>query len=316
MAKHLTLTERQVLRRLLQAGNTKAHIARLIGRHRATIGREINRNSGKRGYQPRQAQRLAQARRQKCRRLFKLANPRLREYVRKMLRDTWSPDQIAGRCRRRLARWPRRMVSRQTIYNWINHRARGWRKWLRRGGKPPETRGKRTDLVRITGRPNVINYRRRFGDWEGDTLVGKGRRSGLLTMVERKSGFTRIGRLNDMRAATTTRVACRRMQPLPERLRRSVTFDNGKEFMEHRELSRRLKASIYFTQPYRSWQRGTNENTNGLLRQFFPKGTDFTRISHRAVARVEQKLNGRPRRRLGYRTPAEVLAKRLVAVDY
>lgn len=185
---------------------------------------------------------------------------------------------------------------------------------LRRGGRPPEKRGKLTDCVRIDGRPEIINRRRRYGDWEGDTIVGKGRRSALVTLVERKSGYLRMGRADDMKARTTTRVTRRRMEDLPEPLRRSITFDNGKEFAEHQKLTRTLGLVVYFALPYRSWQRGTNENTNGLLRQFFPKGTDFSRISHHEVARVEKLLNERPRKRLGYRTPAEVLAKKLCCI--
>jgi IS30 family transposase len=168
-----------------------------------------------------------------------------------------------------------------------------------------------TDCVRIDGRPEIINRRCRYGDLEDDTMVGQGRRSALATLVERKSGYARIGRADNLKADTMRRVIVKRMKDLPPALRRSVTFDNGKEFAEHKRLSQMLNLKTYFAMPYRSWQRGTNENTNGLLRQFFPKGTDFTRISHHAVARVETLLNERPRRRLGYQTPAEVLAKRL-----
>ncbi len=182
---------------------------------------------------------------------------------------------------------------------------------MRRSGRPPEKRGKLTDCVGIQGRPPVINRRCRYGDWEGDTIVGKGRRSALVTMVERKSGYTRIGKASDMKSPTTMRVTRRRMKDLPKSLRRSVTLDNGKEFAEHHKLTDQLGMDVYFAKPYCSWQRGTNENTNGLIRQYFPKGTDFSRISHQAVARVEKLLNERPRRRLDYRTPAEVLAKRL-----
>jgi len=222
-----------------------------------------------------------------------------------------SPDQIAGRVRREYPRQKRFWVSRQTIYNWIHPRESEWIGYLRRGGRPPETRGKLTDCVRIDGRPNVINKRCRYGDWEGDTIVGKGRHSALVTMVERKSGLTRIGRAADLKAPTTTQVVQRRMKDLPTSLRRSVTFDNGKEFAEHVRISDSLDWDVYFAMPYQSWQRGTNENTNGLIRQYFPKGTDFTRISHHEVAHVEKSLNERPRRRHGYRTPAEILAKRL-----
>jgi IS30 family transposase len=175
----------------------------------------------------------------------------------------------------------------------------------------PEKRGKLTDCVRIDGRPDVINGRRRYGDWEGDTIVGKSRRSALVTLVERKSGYARIGRVDGMKSDLTMRAAKRRLKDLPSSLRRSITFDNGKEFAEHRKLTRGLGLEVYFADPYASWQRGANENMNGLLRQFFPKRTDFTQISHREVARVEQLINERPRKRLDYRTPAEILAPRL-----
>jgi IS30 family transposase len=311
MADHLTAEERQVLYRLLRAEYSKTEIAETMGRDRSTIYREIKRNTGGRGYRPKQAQRLAKARRQASRRPCKLDDPQTHQYVRERLEQHWSPDQIAGRSRQDFSRHPRRFISRQTIYNWIDRRAPDWELLLRRGGRPPEKRGKLTDCVRIQGRPDVINHRCRYGDWEGDTMVGKGRRSALLTMVERKSGFTRLGRVDSMKSVTTMRVAHRRLRTLPESLRHSATFDNGKEFAEHHRLTRKLGLAVYFAEPYKSWQRGTNENTNGLLRQFFPKGTDFTGISHREVARVEKLLNERPRRRLGYQTPSEILATRL-----
>jgi IS30 family transposase len=295
----------------MKEGRSKLEIGRLMGRHRSTIYRELNRNKGARGYRPQQAQRLAEARRWPCHCRAKLEDPDVRDYVEQKLEQRWSPDQIAGRARRDFPRQPRRWVSRQTIYQWIDCHATEWQPLLRRGGRPPEKRGKLVDCVRIDGRPDVINRRRRYGDWEGDTIVGKRRRSALVTLVERKSGYLRMGRVDDLKAATTSRVARRRMRDLPACLRRSVTFDNGKEFAEHQQLTRTLGLDVYFALPYRSWQRGTNENTNGLLRQFFPKGTDFTRISHHEVARVETLLNERPRKRLDYRAPNEVIAERL-----
>jgi IS30 family transposase len=148
-------------------------------------------------------------------------------------------------------------------------------------------------------------------DWEGDTVVSPGRRSGLVTMVDRRSGYIRIRKTANLKAATTRRAAYRSLRDLPDALRRTITLDNGKEFAEHEQLAEALDLDIYFAKPYASWQRGTNEHANGLLRQFFPKGTNFARISHRQVARVEQLLNERPRKRLGYRTPQEVLTNKL-----
>ena len=311
MAQHLTCEERRVIARLQQAGKSKAEIAETIGRARSTIYRELARNSVSVEYRPHQAHELAKTRRRNSRRPCKLADPQLEQYVRERLKKCWSPDQIAGRAKREFPRQVDRWVSRQTIYNWLQRQRPEWRKWLRRGGKLPETRGKLPACVRIGGRPEAINRRRRFGDWEGDTIVGKGRRSGLLTLVERKSGLTRVGKLDDLSSATTTRVACQRLGKLPKKMRRSTTFDNGKEFADHATLAARMELKIYFADPYKSWQRGTNENTNGLLRQYFPKGTDFAAISRRAVARVEKELNERPRRRLGYKTPIEALGPRI-----
>ncbi len=311
MADHFTSAERKILYGLYKKGKSKAEIAELMGRHRSTIYRELRRNKGQRGYRHKQAQRLADERRLACRRPRKMEDTQLHQYVEEGLKKYWSPDQIAGRSQRKFARQPRRRLSRQTIYNWIDDREPAWRAWLRRGGRPPEKRGKLADCVRIDGRPDVINRRRRYGDWEADTMVGKSRHSALVTVVERKSGFARIGRADNMKADTTRKVLTKRLKDLPAALRRSVTFDNGKEFAEHRQLARKLNLETYFATPYRSWQRGTNENTNGLLRQFFPKRTDFSRISHQEVARAETLLNERPRRRLDYRTPAEVLSKRL-----
>lgn len=310
MADHLTFVEREILYRLKKQGHAQSEIAKLMGRHPSTIGRELRRNSGRRGYRPKQAQRFAETRRKASRRPAKLENPEVHDEVQQKLTQLWSPDQIDGRLRAKFPRQPQRWVSRQTIYNWINRRAPHWKIHLRRGGRPVERRGKLRDIVRIDGRPDVINRRRRYGDWEGDTIVGKGRRSALVTLVERKSGYTRMGRADDLTAPTTTRVARRKMRDLPESWRRSITFDNGKEFAEHDQIAEQLGVEVYFALPYRSWQRGTNENTNGLIRQLFPKGTDFTRISHQTVARAETLLNERPRKRLGYQTPAEVFAKR------
>ena len=311
MATHLNFTERKLLARLLKQGYSLAEIARLMGRHRSTISRELKRNTGRRGYRPKQAQRMAEARRRRRGRRCKLADPELNKYVRKRLEKRWSPDQIAGRRRREFPRRRAAWVSRQTIYNWIHRRAPQWKVYLRRGGKPPEKRGKLQDCASIRTRPKVINQRRRYGDWEGDTLVGPRRGNGLLSLVERKSGYTCLARLRSLHTRRVIRAIKRKLGRLPPGLRRSVTFDRGKEFAAHRRLTRDVLSAVYFANAYSPWQRGSVENTNGLIREFFPKGTDFSQVSPAEVARVEDLLNSRPRRRLDYRTPSEVLAKRM-----
>jgi len=314
MASHFTCCEREILYRLLKAKKSMSEIGELMGRERSTIYREIKRNTGGRGYRPKQAQHKADERRLRCRREPKMNNPKLKSSVRRLLKKAWSPDQIAKWLRRKFPHNPEKHVSHQTIYTWIAQEAPELRVHLRRGGKRrngPEKRGQLVGCVSIEGRPKAVDSRRRFGDWEGDTVVSPGRRSGLVTMVDRKSGYTRIRKTASLKAATTRQAAHRSLRDLPESLRRTMTLDNGKEFAEHEQLAEDLGLDIYFAKPYASWQRGTNEHTNGLLRQFFPKGTDFARISHHQVARAEKLLNERPRKRLGYQTPQEIFAKKM-----
>lgn len=314
MARHLTLPERELLQRLVAKQQSKAEIAELMNRHRSTIYRELIRNGTPFGYRPKAAQRIAGERRRVCHRRYKLKSLELGLYVGQRLKKAWSPDQIAGRLRRDFPQAPQRWVSPPTIYAWIERSAREGRRWLRRGPRWTWKRKRSPEIVSIRGRPRVINARRRYGDWEGDTVVGIGRRSGLVTLVERKSGLARIRRVTDRSSSTAISAIERCLQQLPAALRRSATFDNGPEFSEHARLQRRLGLSVYFADPYSAWQRGSNENLNGLIRQYYPKGTDFFRVASRDVQRVEQQLNERPRRRLNYQTPLEVLGKKLCRI--
>jgi transposase, IS30 family len=317
MARPLSFQERQTIARLIKARWSRADIAEVLGRNRSTISREIKRNMGWSGYRPQQAHRMAKQRREGCRRTKKMSDPVLCAYVQQGLENYWSPDQIAGVSKERFRRQPAQQISRQTIYNWIGQQGSEesrWRALLRRGVPSLEKRGKLVGCVSIRGRPKIVDRRRRYGDWEGDTVVGKKHLGGILTTVERKSGYLRMAKLDNLKAETVLRGAQHKLGNLPPSLRRTMTFDNGPEFAYHAKLARQLQMAIYFAKPYCAWQRGTNENTNGLIRQFFPKGTDFQRISHHEVARVEKLLNERPRRRLRYRTPQQILAKRLCCV--
>jgi IS30 family transposase len=292
----------------------KREIAARLKKHRSTIYRELARNSCGWGYIPEDAQQRTDVRRWVNHRVRKMDDPVVHKYVCQGLKQYWSPDQIAGRSRLELRRHPRQQISRQTIYEWINTRPkeerRQWRNCLRFGRprrKRREDAGRLPNAVRIDGRPAIVDSRRRFGDWEGDTIVGRGHRGGLLSLVERKSGFTLLARVSDRRAATVRAAAEERLAALPDALCRTVTFDNGKEFAEHEQLSAATDIDVYFAHPYAAWERGTNEHTNGLVRQYTPKGTDFTATSHRAVAAIQSSLNDRPRKRHDYRTPCEVL---------
>lgn len=314
MSQQLTSEDRAVLAQLLSTNMPKSEIARRLKKHRSTIYRELARNTCAWGYLPEDAQQRTDIRRWVNHRVRKMDELVVRRYVCQGLKQYWSPDQIAGRSQLDFRGEPRRQISRQTIYQWINTRPkderRQWRSCLRFGRprrKRREDAGRLPNAVRIDGRPAIVDSRRRFGDWEGDTIVGRAHRGGLLSLVERKSGFTFLARVNDRRAATIRAVAEIRLAALPDALCRTVTFDNGKEFAEHERLSAATGIDVYFAHPYAAWERGTNEHTNGLVRQYTPKGTDFTATSHRAVAAIQSSLNDRPRKRHDYRTPREVL---------
>jgi len=309
MSQHLTLAERQCLQRLMKQKRSKVEAAAVLGRHRSTIYRELARNSSAFGYRSRIAQRLHDERRRSCGRRAKLCDPATRSYVVERLKKAWSPDQIAGRLRRERPRQPQRHLTAQTIYTWLRRRAPRYRRWLRHGSPRPIKKHKKPDCVRVGGRPEVINRRRRYGDWEGDTVVAACHRNGLLTLVERKSGLVKIDQLPDLKSETTMDACQQCLSTLPKSLQRSVTFDNGTEFSKYVILVKRLGLAIYFADPYSAWQRGSNENLNGLVRQFFPKGTDFSNVRRRDAKHIEQLLNNRPRRRFDYQTPVEVLRK-------
>jgi len=317
MASHLSLEEREVIAHMHRAGSTQTQIADRLGRHKSTISRELRRNRSPNGYWAVAAQRKAGRRRSERPWKAKMDRPEVRRYVAKRLRWRWSPDEIAGRSRSDFPGDRRRQISPPTIYAWIRGeqaRGRQWQRYLRRlGRKRPEAekRGKLPASVSIEGRPAVVDRRGRYGDWEGDTIVGANRRGGAVTLVERKSGYLLLGRVRDLRAATVRQAAAGRYLTTPASLRKTLTLDNGKEFAEHEQLEVEAALKIYFAKPYSAWQRGTNENTNGLIRQFFPKGTDLANIPEHRFTRVQQLLNDRPRKRLGYRTPNEVLASRL-----
>jgi len=313
MATQLTLHERERVAQLRAAKASYRKIGKLLGRSPTTISREVKRNSAVDGYWPAQAQRRAQLRRRERPLTRKLDDPELNEYVRVRLARHWSPEQIAGR--RRLEHPAGRRASHTTIYRWIrNSPQRGhWEHCLRRRGrrKDLETRGKLPRRVEIPDRPEVVRQRLRYGDWEGDTIVGARRRSGLVSLVERKSGYLLLNKVPRLKATPVRRVIQRQVAALPAELKHTLTLDNGKEFAEHEPLAERTGLAVYFAQPYCAWQRGTNENTNGLVRQFLPKGTDFTYRRHHFIQQIQDWLNHRPRERLGWRTPHEELFRHI-----
>lgn len=313
MAHQLTLEERERISQMHYAHLTNAEIADELGRHRATVGRELARNSLAGEYRAVAAHERSRQRRRGRAVVRKMERPAVAEFVRNQLVHCWSPDQIAGRSKRDFPGERYRQVSHQTIYAWIHEQPTAERQrflsFLRFAGRcrpGDDRRGRIPNQVSIEGRPKVVDARRRYGDWEGDTVVGARQSGAIVTLVERKSGYLLTAKSCDRKARRVAGKIESRLGRLPARLRRTATFDNGKEFAEHERLSDRLGLGVYFAQPYCSWQRGTNEHTNGLLRQFLPKGTDLRTVSWQELEHYTNQINDRPRKRLGYRTPAEV----------
>lgn len=313
MPGQLTKEERERISQMHFSGASRASIGLALGRDPTTIGRELRRNGDGGAYSADVAEARARERRRQRRRVKKMDRPQINETVRSGLAQRWSPDQIAGRMRRETPDDPRRRVSRMTIYRWIaaSPDRVHWQSCLRFGKRrtEPEKRGQIKARAEISGRPAIVDRRARFGDWEGDTVVGKQRRGGLVTLVERKSGFALAGQVKRLRAKNVSRCFRRLTELLPAGLRHTATFDNGKEFADHPWMKRHTGFDIYFARPYHAWERGCNESFNGLLRDYFPKGTDLVGIGPTIVDFVLNQLNDRPRKRLDYRSPREVLGQ-------
>ena len=313
----LNMEEREILSQLHAANWSRAEIAARLGRHRSTIGRELRRNGlADGGYSAVVAEVKAATRRRERPLVGKMERAELNAEVRSKITQEWSPDQIAGRLKREHPDEPEWRVSPQSIYTWMQRDPHHdhWESHRRRGRKrrrSPEV-GRIPRRVEIDGRPEVINNRERLGDFEGDTIVSGGRnKSVLVTLVDRKSGYLLTGKLSSRTATKTREKIVDLLLPLPADHRHSITFDNGKEFSEHEALSCSLGVQAFFAHPYCSWERGTNENTNGLVRQYYPKGTNFAEVSHQDLADTTKRINDRPRKRHNYQTPSEVFFNQL-----
>lgn len=312
MYRQITAAERYTIGLLRRDGATPAAIARMLGRHRSSIGREVRRNATRAdgSYRAQLADWYACGRRSHSRRnsQFTLADW---ARVESCVRADWSPEQIAGRLRlERILE-----ISHETIYRylWADKRAggnlyrhlRGARKQKRKRYGAYDSRGRLAGKRPITARPAGATMRSRFGHWEGDTMLGAGQADAcVLTLVERKSGFVAVGKLARRTGAIVNHRARQLIQRQP-RLVRTLTVDNGTEFHSYAALERRIPTRFYFATPHHAWERGTNENTNGLLRQYLPKGASMADLTQHDCNRLAAKLNQRPRKRLGYRTPEE-----------
>jgi IS30 family transposase len=311
---HLTQPERYQIAILCKAGHAQGQIARMMNRHASTISRELRRNRGERGYRPKQAHELSQARAQACRNAPRIAEQTWR-WVDQRLRELWSPEQIRGR----LLHEGLPSASHEAIYQRIYadkrnggtlHRALRSQKPRRKRYGVRERRGTIPNQVSIEQRPAIVDTRQRFGDWEADLLIGAAGQQALITLNERKSRYCLIAHLQRKSAPLVCDTLIGVLKPFAQYVH-TLTTDNGKEFAHHQRIAAKLNAGFFFAHPYASWERGANENMNGLIRQFFPKKMRFQAITSKQIKLAMHRLNHRPRKCLGFKTPHEVFMKQL-----
>lgn len=312
--RQLTQEQRYAIYTLRKEGFSQRRIARCVGVHPSTISRELRRNVNRRGYRPKMAHRLAMARRKRRRREPILQGSR-RVQIRHYLRRGWSPEQIAGR----LAREGKLQISYQTIYRYIqaDRRAGGHLyERLRRKGRPYRPKGSGCGPIRnrrfIEERPPEVEQRRQIGHWELDTLVSPDR-TAIVTMVERVSQLVLLKKVPAKNSLQVAHALVRKLGLIRDRVH-TLTSDNGAEFAAHGYVAKALGAEFFFARPHKPWQRALNEKTNGLVREFFPKGMPLGKIPPAEIQRVARELNTRPRKTLNYLTPNEVFYQN-VALD-
>lgn len=306
---HLTQEERYHIYGLLSIKKSLTEIAKELKRAVSTISREIKNNKGKRGYRPGQAQNFAKERSKNS------ANgPRISRFIwdaaKICLGRQWSPEQISGRFKKENIG----NISHETIYQktyqdkkrggTLYKNLRCQKKRRKRYGSGKERRGQIIGKISISKRPKEVNEKLRLGDWEGDTIIGAGHKQAIVSVVERKTQFTLLKKVEKKTSNNVTSALIELMEPL-NNARHTLTVDNGKEFAGHADITKNIATKVYFADPYSSWQRGLNEQVNGLVRQYFPKRKKFSTISQQEVDCVAYKLNNRPRKLLNFMTPFE-----------
>jgi IS30 family transposase len=318
--KHLTISDRRVIKIFLYSGKKKKKIAEELEVSRSRISYEIKMNSKPDGeYDPDYAQELYEKRRSKSKKESKLTKDiRLFTFVVECLQMYWSPEQISGILLKKHKN-SGMYISPESIYQHIYYGAlgRSFIYYLRQSKKSRQKRGQKTskrviikDKKNIRERPEPANKGNRIGDWEGDTVVGKNNQGYIATFVDRKSSYFKAALMNDKEAQSLNKAASQAFWDIENKNIKTITVDNGTEFAEFKNLEELFNTQVYFADPYSSWQRGLNENTNGLLRQFFPKNTNFKKVTEEELERVIDLLNHRPRKKLGFLTPHEVFIKK------
>lgn len=309
--KQLTLEQRYQISPFLKLGLTQTAIAKALGVHKSTLSRELKRNRSGRGYRPQFAERLAVSRRRE--KIRKRIGQETWLEIEARIQEHWSPEQISGR----RTKDGKQKVSHEWIYQHIYRdklnngklyeHLRCRTKRRKRYGSYSK-RGVWKNQTNIAERPEIVAEKTRIGDWELDTIIGKGHRQAIVSIVDRKSKLLRMQKVKRKTGELVQSAICIELNDLPVH---TLTSDNGREFAEHEKIAEQLNAKFYFCNPYSSWERGLNENTNGLIRQYFPKKSDFATISIERIKEVEDLLNNRPRKTLGFQTPNEVYFKEL-----
>ena len=298
----LTYNQRYHIYVLMKAGLCQTEIAETIGLHKSSISRELRRNQGRRGYRPKQAHQLAVARRDKAKSRITAEDW---ELIEGLVGLDWSPEQISDYCREEQAL----KISHEWIYQYIYRDKSGggslWkhlrcRKKRRKRYGSYEKRGQIPNRTLIDERPQVVMERSRLGDWEADTIIGKGKKGAIVTLVDHKSRYLRMGMVNQRTKEAVKEMIISLLAGYPVY---TITCDNGKEFADHEEIARVLDTEVCFAHPYSSWERGTNENTNGLIRQYIPKNTNFSELGTEDILFAENRLNTRPRKCLSFNSP-------------
>lgn len=312
--KHIGGEDWPVIARMLKAGFTGSEISRTLGKDPSAVNRHIKQNGGRDGYDAREVRRKKHHTRIVAMDSIRILKGVLLRKVTSLLKEHYSPEQIAGT----LAQKGVALVA-STIYRYIKERAPHLKKYLRsqkgkyrrkRGTKIREKARELAKKRRIDERPKVVERRGRIGDLEGDTMLGRDKRVRIVTLVDRRTGYLIAYLLPKHNAELLTKLAIERLKRLPKDKRRTLTLDNGTEFSDWERLEKQTGITIYFAYPYHSWERGTNENTNGLLRQYFPKSMDFNLITPKELVLVVKRLNDRPRKRLKFKSPKELFMKK------
>ena len=314
---HLSLSERDVMTTLLSEKRSLGEIAKALGRSKSTISRELKRNSSSeyKLYLSHRAHGRAEGRRKRANNRSRLKNNRIISFVTARLEEGWSPELISGRI---TMEHPGLSISHEAIYQYIYHPETEGRqdliRFLRRAHRKRKSKGigrkerksKIPGRVSIDLRPPSVENRLRFGHWEGDSLVSRKSLAALNSLVERKSRLLMLTKLRRKTAEATFKAITGRLKGLPKKARKTLTLDNGTENAKHGAITSAIGIKCFFAHPYASWERGTNENVNGLVRWYLPKGTDFHKISDEEIARIETLINNRPRKCLGFKKPIEV----------